>query len=202
MRGYRVLRGTGGETGLGEEDRTEEAGQADSGCRQQLCAREKTRRAPETGEASAGKPSELCRGKAGANGAGTCPLTGRRRYRGGGVPAAVSRRGSPRPPQIRAWRSLGGTRGSPLTGRSSPGSRDPRPGAGGPAPLGLRGRGTGPRGLAGARRAGGRAERAHGSGTGPRGAPTYPEVRLEQCARHGRRASLGAERSGQLAGAG
>lgn len=73
-------------------------------------------------------------------------------------------------PQIRAWRSLGDIGGSPPTVRSTPGSRDPRPGDRGAVAAGAQGAGdagTRPRGLRGARRAGGRAERAHGSGQVP-----------------------------------
>ena len=118
---------------------------------------------------------------------------------GGGVPAAVSSRSSPRSaPDLRLAQPRGHRPLSPATPLLAgiSGSLAVRLGAPRRWDPGGRGAGDSTRATRGRRRAGGRAERGHGSGTGPQAAPTYPEVRLEQCARHGQRASQGAEWSG------
>lgn len=117
-----------------------------------------------------------------------------------GVPAQSAGKAHPGPPRPAPGAASGAL--APLPGHAAPrlGLGILGGDTGNPAPLppGRQRGGDATRGPEGARRAGGRAGREHGSGKGPQAARTYPEVRLEQCARHGRRASPGprAERSG------
>lgn len=182
MRGYRLLRGTWGATGLGEEDwgrRTLDAASSSAP------GHRPGERTPETGEASCGENPLGLQGKSGRETGWDRPFVSadlEKTVPGVGVGGA-SRCQLARltqVPQIRAWRSLGDIGGSPRTVRSTPGSRDPRPGDRGPAPLGPRGQGTRGRdpGGSGARGGLGAGQRGHmaadrspGSADLPRSSP-------------------------------